>query len=143
MHFNFHYYIIKPRAITIVIALNKMRNYILSNWLSFQSFTMTKLQFTYSKYKFFPWPFAFTKYTKMTTTTTNQLLQFRFSQRSYYLYNFTSSHFKIGSLQEIRGTCIADHESMEQWKIWKVLDMRTPTDNESIEQWKISLLQLF
>ena len=45
----------------------------LSNRLSLQSFTMTKhskLQLTYSKYKFFPWSFAFTK---MTTTTTNQL----------------------------------------------------------------------
>ena len=66
---------------------------------------MNKLQFTYSKYKFFPWPFAFTKQTKMTTTTTNQLLQFEFPQRS------NCSHFKIVSLEEIRGTCTPDPES--------------------------------
>ena len=46
MHFNFHYNIIKPMAITIVITLHKIRNYILSQtnchfnlsqWLNYNS----------------------------------------------------------------------------------------------------------
>ena len=88
---------------------NKLATF--SKQLSLQSFTMTKLQFTYSKFKFFSWPFAFTKQTKMTTTTTNQLLQFRFPRRSCYAYNFIPSHFKIVSLQEIRSICTPDPKS--------------------------------
>ena len=64
MYFNFHCNIKIQVAITIVITLNIKRDNKLptiSKRLSLQSFTVTKLQFTYSQYKLFPWPFAFTK----------------------------------------------------------------------------------
>ena len=136
-------------AITIVITLKKIRNWLLfqnnfhynlSQWLNYNSPILNTSS----------WPFAFTKQTKMTTTATNQLLQFGFPWKSCYFYNFTPSHFKIVNLQEIRGTCTPDPESFIGSHLISVItgEHRTTSranafninlliSSQSMEQWKI------